>query len=361
MWLSVCAFSGFAVQSETEEKGGLAMARQMIKATVREGWQALRAFLAKRWGWVAIASIGLIGVALLVWLIQSGHLDPGLAEYTPPTPATQRAKTLWDWLNLLLIPLVLAATAALLSKEANRRQREAEQRRADTQREIEADRWRQSVLQACLDFLGELLLKEGLRASEPEAEVREVARAQVLTALRQLDGKRRGILLQFLYESGLIEKGDPFVDLATASLQEAHLPLAVLSRAELRGVNLRGANLQGAHLNEADLRGANLIEADLSVANLERANLHEADLRRANLRGADLRQANLFVAVLRGTNLEGANLAEADLRRAHFFDANLTGANLEAANLGWAKVTSAQLAQARSLSKAILPDGQLQK
>ncbi|MGQ9599072.1 MAG: pentapeptide repeat-containing protein [Anaerolineae bacterium] len=337
------------------------MARQKTKATIRQGWQTFHAFVSKRWSWVASASIVLILVLLLAWLIQTGRLDAGLAEYTPPTPATQRAKTLWDWINLLLIPLVLAATAVLLSKEANRRQREAEQRRTHSQREIEIDRWRQSVLQACLDFLGELLLKEGLRASEPEAEVREVARAQVLTALRQLDGKRRGILLQFLYESGLIEKGDPFVDLATASLQEAYLPMAVLNRAELRGVNLRGANLQGAHLNEADLRGANLIEADLSVANLERANLHEADLRRANLRGADLRQVNLFVAILRGTNLEGANLAGADLRRAHFFDANLAGANLEAANLGWAKVAADQLAQAKSLHGAILPDGRQQE
>jgi serine/threonine-protein kinase len=50
-------------------------------------------------------------------------------------------------------------------------------------------------------------------------------------------------------------------------------------------------------------------------------------------------------------------LAEADLRGAKLEGADLRGTNLEGSNLRGAKVTPQQLAQAESLSRAIMPDG----
>jgi uncharacterized protein YjbI with pentapeptide repeats len=104
-------------------------------------------------------------------------------------------------------------------------------------------------------------------------------------------------------------------------------------------------------LPQADLHAADLYHANLSGADLRRA-----DLRDANLTGARLRRTDLAWADLRGANLAGANLSRADLHQADLRGADLNHANLEESN-----VTDEQLAQAVSLSGAILPDGTTHK
>lgn len=81
---------------------------------------------------------------------------------------------MWDWLQLLIIPLVLAL-AALAFNQANTR----------TERQIALDKQRGDLLQAYLDRMAELLLDKGLRTSPPDAEVRNVARVQTITILTQ--------------------------------------------------------------------------------------------------------------------------------------------------------------------------------
>ena len=102
-------------------------------------------------------------------------------------------KTLWDWMQLLIIPVALALVAIWF----NRNERKNEQRIAsDNQHEI--------ALQSYLDRMSELLMKENLRTSNPNDEVRSVARVRTLTILHQLDGDRKGSVVQFLHESNLI-------------------------------------------------------------------------------------------------------------------------------------------------------------
>jgi uncharacterized protein YjbI with pentapeptide repeats len=108
-------------------------------------------------------------------------------------------------------------------------------------------------------------------------------------------------------------------------------------RRDFSNVDLRQIDLQGA-----DLRGINLRGANLAQANLRRANLFQADLEGANLAQADLEQAGLFQA-----NLQRADLTGASLRWVYLHRANLLCAN----------VTAGQLAQAKVLDGAVLPDG----
>ena len=89
------------------------------------------------------------------------------------------------------------------------------------------------------------------------ASLGTVARAQTLAVLEGLDPDRKRILLQFLYESNLIEAESPAISLL--------------------GANLRKANLGGANLERANQLGANLEEAYLEETNLEKANLVGAE------------------------------------------------------------------------------------
>lgn len=126
-------------------------------------------------------------------------------------------------------------------------------------------------LQAYLDRMTQLLLKEGLLASEPQSEVRHVARAHTLEVLGRLDGKRKGDLLRFLQEPELIKKEESVVERAVVNLEDADLAGASLHGAVLEGADLRGADLTGADLEEANLKGANLEGAQVTEVQLKTA------------------------------------------------------------------------------------------
>ena len=239
-----------------------------------------------------------------------------MADYDARRPKRRGWLDLLRYLGGLLGPVIISAaiTASIAVSECQR---------AQGQQRIEDDRARQDVLQSYIQDMTELLLNKGLATSEPDQPIRDIARSSTLAAVRQLDTDRKAILLQFLYESNLITGVDPII-----SLNGANLSGAFLFRA-----NLNGANLSGAHLYSSLLRGANLNGTDLTDADLSGANLSSAILDNAFLSGADLSFAFLF----------RANLSDADLR----------GADLSNAR----NLTNQQLAQARSLLGATLPNG----
>jgi hypothetical protein len=85
-----------------------------------------------------------------------------------------------------------------------------------------------------------------LRRAQPRDNLSTVARARTLTVLARLDFERKGSVMQFLYESGLIYKDSLVLDLRRADLLDANLSDADLSWVNLSGARLLGANLDGA-------------------------------------------------------------------------------------------------------------------
>jgi hypothetical protein len=232
-------------------------------------------------------------------------------------------RTLWDWLDLLIVPVVLAVGAYLFTRAENRR----------TQR-IATQRAQDEALQAYLDYLSERILKEDLRSAKEGTGLRRLTRARTLTVLETLGPKSKGRVMQFLAEMGLIQKRKP-----------AREKLRSYKVFKIEAViSLRGADLSDAYLRRANLYAVGLLDVDLSNANLSSANLiaaklRKADLSRANLSGADLRGADLSYAILVGANLREANLREANLRGA----------------FGWREE---QLTAAEFLESATMPNGQ---
>ena len=119
-----------------------------------------------------------------------------LGTYIPPTKNSnfQRGKTLWDWMQLLFIPVALAVAGFWF----NHRERDIEQQRVEADREISYDNQREATLKEYIDKLSELLLHENLGKSEPESEIRKVARVRTLTVLPRLGSRRKRSVLQFL-------------------------------------------------------------------------------------------------------------------------------------------------------------------
>jgi uncharacterized protein YjbI with pentapeptide repeats len=319
--------------------------------------------------YLLIASVAIAVAYALIWTVLQGYSAPwtGFGDYTKPSSDFVRGKTLWDWIQLFIIPLVGSIGIFLL----NRSEREGERRRAEEratlerqrgeeraklEREMSADRQREEALQSYLERMANLLLEKNLLKSEIE-EVKNVARIWTLTVLRGLDETRKGIVLRFVCEAGLIYKDNIIVNLNGAYLRDA-----ILSNASLRNTYLGIVDLRYANLLNASLKNADLSEANMQGANMQGAYLRGADLRVANMRGTNMQGACLSGAILinsdlqdsdlTGTDLTGADLTGADLKFTNLQDADLTSADLTGA-----KVTNEQLATVKSIKGAIMPDG----
>ena len=364
-------------------------------ARLRSWWQKIRKPLE-----IAVLIIGCTLVTVLLVVIVLAYV------FNVNVPGIH-GKTLWDWLQLLIVPLVLAVIALLFNRATTRTEqkiaadryeqdkeiasrhyhqdRQIAERRYQNDRSIALDKQREDLLQTYLDRMSELLLKEKLRSSAPDAEVRNVARVRTITVLFQLDARRIGYVFAFLRETGLMseEPNSGIISLSGANLSMVDLSQTNLYSVNLSGANLRGANLSNARLlGRAELTGANLDKANLSNANLFFANLSGASLLEANLSGVNLSNANLVRARFSGAILRNANLSDANLSQANFADykfkemngasfidtrlggadlsgANLSRANLSQANLSDAKVTPEQLNTARSRKGATMPDGSI--
>jgi hypothetical protein len=298
--------------------------------------------------------------------------DPGDGSEAHPPRA---AKTLWDWLQLLVVPLVLALGAFALNAAQSDRDRRQEDRRAAQQRMLEErraaserasaeDRVREDTLRAYIQQMSDLITRHGV-VEAPRygrgAETNALARTLTLVALRRLDGRRKGLVVQFLTEAKLITQNVPWrqtrrglrpdfflstqpkVSLVGADLRGAVMPpnlgvvetLVVSRRARNEAATFDGANLQGA-----DFRGRKLVSVSFMGANLRHARFDGATLSgtpfaRSCLSGAtfvDAKDAFDVGPDFRGAVGSGIDFSNAALTNAIFVNSVLTKVKLTGAS-----------------------------
>src|SRR5258708_5537927 len=128
-------------------------------------------------------------------------------------------RTLWEYLELLAvlaIPVIIAASTLWFTNAQNRAAAAAtaaqsqaaaaaSEKQHQTDLSIAQDQQQETALQTYLDRMSDLLLTEHLAISQPNDEVRQVARARTLTILPQLNDTRKKEVLQFLFEASLLQ------------------------------------------------------------------------------------------------------------------------------------------------------------
>lgn len=174
-----------------------------------------------------------------------------------PDEEVQPAKTLWDWLQLLIVPAILIGVTFLWSATQTSSDNKREDRRIAADRVAAEQVRRDTTLNDYFQRMSDLMLNKRLLSSKERDAVRSVARTVTLTTLRRLDGGRKGEVVRFLEEAGLIDRSGSLVRLAGANLTFADLRDADLTDAFLTNADLRDA-IMGANLTRADLKGANL-------------------------------------------------------------------------------------------------------
>lgn len=232
-------------------------------------------------------------------------------------------KSLWDWMQLFIIPLVLVGIGIIYNRVHDQ-----------TAHNNTLDNQRETALQVYFDRMSELLLEKNL---DTESNALSIAQARTMTTLRILDPIRRASLIQFLSESSLIQMG------IGKDLKGLDLHGVNLDKVNLRGVSLGGSNLSGARLSEIDLSEADLSDSNLSYAYLNRVKLNKANLSRANLKEANMDEVDMRNAGLIGTILKGTRFFNSDMSKANLILADLTNAKLIVSDLIEAKLRDAKL------------------
>lgn len=270
-----------------------------------------------------------------------------------------REKTLWDWLQLCVVPLILLLGGILLNWTIRHSEQQRTETQAKTERWIAEDRAREQALLTYIDRMSSMLLESDPKDLGPRKA--SLMRTYTLTVLRALDGMRKGAVLQFLYDAGLIFNSEdgPIIDLADADASgavlhrtfehQAHRGPGVinvvaplnLSWAYLKDVNFTRADLRNAFLGRADLTDAKLTGANMEGAKLAEANLYGALLIEADLTGADLRHADLSDTLLHAANLSGADLTWANMEGAKMGEVDRDNSLMRAAKIGNANIQNA--------------------
>jgi hypothetical protein len=218
-------------------------------------------------------------------------------------------KSIWDLVQLLIVPLMLAVVAYMFNSTQAQRERELAERRNQ-----------EEVLETFIHNMSELILEHDLMHAGQKSPTGILARTMIRTSVYRVSPAKKSAMVRFLKEAGLIDGPESVVSVAGCDFREARL-----GKMNLASTNLANANLMNAVLRETSGSMANFTEANLSSADLEGADLRDSKFVRANLAGANLR----------GANLEGGKLVKADLRDANLMSANLrgdlTGARLEGA------------------------------
>lgn len=280
-------------------------------------------YIRKHWIIALIIAMVLFGLTIFAgywfnwtWTGFNPSIGPNVQQYQP-------GKTLWDWLQLagiIAIPFVVGLVTIWFNTQQSRRSETENNQRHKTDLEIAEEQRQDAALQTCLDRISTLLLEKDLRRSPRLNEVRNVARAYILTTLRILDEIHKGSLISFLLEADLLLiESQSINDPSVINLDGADLRGVDLSGVDLTEINFNGANLSGANLSNAHLGGARFIGANLSGANLNNIDWGyiPINLRRAKLNNATLVEADLSLAYLGGADLTDADLSEASLGGAY--------------------------------------------
>ena len=306
----------------------------------------------------------------------------------------QPGKRLWDWLQLLLIPLALFLIAYIFNSW-----------QAASNQQVEDKSQQEQVVGDYLNQMSTILLKYNLHDSKPGDPIRALAQAYTLTALDRLDSGHKSIIVLFLYRADLLKYhyylhqetdcGDPkalkkqfpdenpLITLSQGNIEGVTINNLGLSCIDLHNMELNGSNFSESDLNRADLGLSFAMNADFSYTSMIAANMFFLDLENANLQGAQLQFANMKGVCLAHARLDHADLQRADLRVYHHFisqpmlycgqtlpssvisgnkstpipanlsdavltnadltDANLSGSDLEGANLEGANLSGANL------------------
>ena len=222
-------------------------------------------------------------------------------------------KSFWDWLQLLIVPLMLAFGGLYVNYAFETRDKQ-----------IAEEGKKQELLKDYFSKMQTLILAEktlpksnnkptgspSLDQNQPKLspESQAIAKALTFAVLDELDGKRKGKVISYLADSKLIIEDPTLKSKSEINLEHANLKDIVLQDVVMPFVKINNADMTNARLDNVDLSNSDLADSDLSEATLKNVKLIEAKVYGVNFTK---------------TNLTGVNFSNTDLNNSNFYNATL--------------------------------------
>jgi uncharacterized protein YjbI with pentapeptide repeats len=240
-------------------------------------------------------------------------------------------KSFWDWLQLLIVPLMLALGAFYLNSAADFRDYQIAQERK--QQEILTDYF--SKMQGLIIETKKIKETSGSKESNSDEkllpEFRPTAKALTLSVLEQLDGKRKGKVIIYLAESQLITITADNDNNVTAD-NDNNVTVDNNKPSPQPEINLSGANLKGMVLNDVDqvmvdkkLLGVVIDKADITNSTIKNVRLFVD----SKLPESDFSQANLTDVSFTNAYMQGAKFIKSQMTNVDLSNTNLASANFD--------------------------------
>lgn len=215
-------------------------------------------------------------------------------------------KSVWDWLDLLIVPSVIGLSVAYFESMGRLTELEIAERNNEVEREISKERYWESTFKEFLDKMTVFVIENGLLKAQANADLTNIAIMRTRTTLRILNAKWKQEVVVFLSESG-ITKSIPGI-LCNCDLSKTDLNRIGLSNADLSDAQLNDAILSGANLNASELSRASIVGAKLIGTQMQAATLTSADLTNSDLQGASLSRSKLTAAKFKNAKLKATKM-----------------------------------------------------
>lgn len=228
-------------------------------------------------------------------------------------------KKLWDFLDLLIVPLILAIGGYAFQEIT--KMKESNQ---------STDKYHQDILINYLNDMTKLLENGLLNVEDINDSKFIIAQGKTLITLESLDPIRQHLVLQFL--------------------KAAHLN--PLSKLKISKGCYSGEKALNGILYQAQMSGASLMKMDLSNTVMMCANFKDS-----NLAGSNLSESEFNIADFTGANLTDVNFTHSILFNANFTDAILKNADFTGTLIGGTNLTNTQIKMTCNWEKAIYTGG----
>ena len=246
-------------------------------------------------------------------------------------------KTFVEIVFTLLIPVMIGILAVVLQKnesELTEKNRKNDYLIGQLQRQSDEEQTRllgnETVFSNYVKNMADVIL---FGPTKLENQHFIVTRALTSTVLRQLDLEKKRLVIQFLYDTGILHRGENIFATNIALDADRHLKGVILDKVDFsNGLDLSAILLREVRLVEATFARSNLQAADLSASILSRVNFS-------------------------GTNCDRAKFVNAQLDQTDFTGASLEDVQFTRANLSGSKITDEQIQRALFVFRTILPNG----
>jgi uncharacterized protein YjbI with pentapeptide repeats len=200
-------------------------------------------------------------------------------------------------------------------------------------RDLAVDQQQANILIEYESFLAKLLLDNSIDLNMSSV-AKVVATTMTLSALSQLDTRRKSILLRSLYNAKLITLKLTSKQSDASILEFVHIDLSDLTLGSLRDSPDQRAKDRYIDWNYLYLPYSTLTNTSFRHALLDCATFELADMNSVDLSLATQANFKCFGKVRRGqTNFVGASLIKANLSKAHFRFTTFSGTDLTLANM----------------------------